>query len=343
MTVVGPIPGLHVRGGGVAFPRDVNASAPELTNDDVHAMVLGPDWREQLQVRGRDNDHAERVWGVRRRQWCRGLDGTVWVQTTELAEMAARRALEDAGLDKVDLLIVATSTPDRMTATSAARVAKSLGLTCGAFDIHGAGAGAISALITAAQFLLGGLSTVLVVAADAVSPIVAPDDLNGRLLFAGGAAAVVVERRGNTRGLLGGLMNSAAVDGRPFTVPGPLPPKPDGDYVFQQPDAEYRYALYHGWKLLMESMRRKFIAPVDLFLPYPITLPQIAAAAEALDVPLEHTWHTLGEHGCVGCAGPLVSLVERRARFGLDGTVALAAVAGGLTGAALLWSFSEDK
>lgn len=334
MTILPPIPGVRLLGGGVAFPSDVDPRASDLTNDDVHATVVG------LAPLGRDPEFPERVWGVRRRQWCRGRDGTLQVETTDLAVLAGRRALQDAGLASVDLLLVATSTPDRITATSAARVAEQLDLTCGAFDIHGAGAGGVLALMTAAQFLAGGLRSVLVVAADAGSPLVAADDLTGRLLFADGSGAVVLGRSASAPGVLGGVLATRQARGQAFTVPGALPPSEGGSYVFRHADAQYKTHLDAAWTDLLTRFRESLSAPVDLFLPYPVTLAQIRAAAVALDVPLQRTWHTLGEHGCIGCAGPVVSLVERRARFGLSGTVALAAVAGGLTGAALSLDFA---
>jgi 3-oxoacyl-[acyl-carrier-protein] synthase III len=97
-----------------------------------------------------------------------------------------------------------------------------------------------------------------------------------------------------------------------------------------------------AWSDVCHELRAAFPAEVeatDHFLPYAVTAPQVQKAAEALGVSRERTYETLARHGCVGCAGPLISLdhLQREGRAAAGQTLTLAAVAGGISRAALIW------
>ena len=116
-------------------------------------------------------------------------------RTTDLALAAARRALSDAGLRPadIDLVLVATMTPDELTPNTAPLVADALGLGVGAFDVGAACTGWLSALsLGAAQIETGRAERVLVIGAEILSRIVNPDDKRTAALFGDGAGAVVL-------------------------------------------------------------------------------------------------------------------------------------------------------
>ncbi|HKX70302.1 MAG TPA: glycosyltransferase family 9 protein [Acidimicrobiales bacterium] len=122
--------------------------------------------------------------------------------TGPLAIAAARMALDRAAVTptEVDLVIVATSTPERPLPATAALVAAELGATAGAFDLNAACAGFVYGLASGAALVAQGVArTVLLVGADTMSSIIDPDDRSTAVLFGDGAAACVLVGAGADR------------------------------------------------------------------------------------------------------------------------------------------------
>ena len=187
----------------------------------------------------------------------------------------------------------------------------------------------------------------LVVAAETPSLYLNREDLSTAVLFGDGAAALLLRSSpGSTSGLLGAVMERRDAPGRPFTVPGSLPPRVDelsaGRYRFQKPDASYREAIAESWDALCRELRSAFpeeVRRLDHFVPYAVTAPQVRSAAASLGVSREQTFDMLARYGCLGCAGTLASLdaLRRQHRTRPGQIIALAAVAGGVSMAAMLW------
>jgi 3-oxoacyl-[acyl-carrier-protein] synthase III len=348
---LGPQRGIALAGTGSAFPSDLGTGAV-LTNADVYRILLGEKADGLLAARGWRADHPRDTWGVERREWIRAKpsDASNTADVGALATCAARRALDDAGssADGVDLLIAATSTPARITSVLAAAIGHELGVTAPCLDVRAGGAGGLDAWLTAARFVSDACRTVLVIAAETASLYVRPDDLASALLYGDGAAGLVLKYApGDTcAGLVGAVLGRTDAAGRPFTVPGSLPPTSEelgeGRYRFQRPDAAYQGAMAAAWAGLCEELRRSFPAAVDAadhFLPYAVTASQVGAAAAALGVGPERTFETLARHGCLGCPGPLVALdvLRRDGRAHVGHVVVLAAVAGGVSMTGMLW------
>ena len=333
--------GLVLRGSGVAFPE-----TPELENADVYASLLGEGYRELLTERGWSEEHPREAWGVERRRWsaARATDAS-----QELAVRAARCALEDAGLESssIDLLVLATSTPGRITSSLAAAVGERLGLRAACLDLRAGGTGGLQAWALASTLLAAGPRRALVIAAETPSQYLDPEDLASALLYGDGAAALVIERgEGHSSAMVGALLGTEPAGGRPFTVPGDLPPRAQdveaGAFRFQGPDAEYRRELSDGWRRTCEGLREAFPRELEStrhFLPYAVTRAQVERAAAAVGIDAAHSKASLAAHGCTGCAGPLIALHELRALGALASGdfVASVAVAGGLCCCSILW------
>src|SRR5688500_14361668 len=115
--------------------------------------------------------------------------------TATLATAAGGAAIKDAGLspDDIDVLVLATCTPDQQLPHTSARVQDALGLACGALDLGAACAGFVYALGMAASLVDAGRANhVLVVGAETLSRVTDPDDRGTAILFGDGAGACVV-------------------------------------------------------------------------------------------------------------------------------------------------------
>lgn len=139
------------------------------------------------------DDFVSNVLGIRERRWSAPGESTV-----DLAEPAARRAMDAAGLkpEDIDLLIVCTDTPEHISPATASVLHGRLGLgPCGAFDINAACAGFVTGLDVASRFVRDGAPyhRVLVVSVYAMTKFVDPTDRTTSTIFADGAGAVIVE------------------------------------------------------------------------------------------------------------------------------------------------------
>ncbi|HEX5946573.1 MAG TPA: beta-ketoacyl-ACP synthase III [Acidimicrobiales bacterium] len=138
--------------------------------------------------------------GIRERRWA-GPGET----TGSLGLAAARDALADAEVAAadVDVVVVATSTPDNPMPSTGSQIAHALGITAGAFDVNAACAGFVYALTTASGLVSSGVArTALVVGSDTMSTIVDPQDRATAVLFGDGAGALVLTS-GRTPGAAG--------------------------------------------------------------------------------------------------------------------------------------------
>ena len=169
------------------------------TLDSVRVLATGgfvPDnvvKNEDLGKLGYDADWIVQRTGIRERR-----HAPADVATSDLAVAAAKNCIEqiDANPDEIDLLIVATMTPDVPIPSTACIVQEQLGITAPAFDINAACAGFVYALATGMQFVHSGASQLaLVIGADKNSHIVDPANKKTFPLFGDGAGAVLLGNR----------------------------------------------------------------------------------------------------------------------------------------------------
>lgn len=164
--------GVRVAGWGAALPER------RVTNHDLARYLdTSDEWI------------ADRS-GIRERRWAGPGETTLPLSLT-----AARQALADAAVDPaaLDVVVVATTTPEAPMPSTASQLAAALGTTAGAFDMNAACAGFVYALTAASGMMAAGVArTALVVGADTMTSIVDPDDRATAVLFGDGAGAVVL-------------------------------------------------------------------------------------------------------------------------------------------------------
>jgi 3-oxoacyl-[acyl-carrier-protein] synthase-3 len=269
--------------------------------------------------------------------------------TSDLASIAAERALSDAGLTAgdMDAVIVATSTPDLTFPSVATMVQTRIGMTRGfAFDIQAVCAGFVYALATANSLVLSGQARrVLVIGAETFSRILDFTDRATCVLFGDGAGAVVleaIEGAGTTadRGILSVDLNSDGahrellyVDGGPSTTGTAGHLKMQGNAVFRHAVEKLAETAHHALGKVGLSGR-----DVDWIVPHQANLRIIQATAQRMQVPMERVVLTVQDHGNTSAASIPLALSVGKARGQLKPghLVVTEAIGGGLAWGAVV-------
>ncbi len=270
--------------------------------------------------------------------------------TSTLGEGAARAALAEAGLEAndIDLVIVATSTPDWTFPSTATQIQAALGLTHGAaFDLQAVCSGFVFAVTTADKFLRSGShKRALVIGAETFSRIIDWNDRTTCVLFGDGAGAIVLEARPSTgsldeRGVLTTHLRSDGrhraklhVDGGPSATQTVGHLRMEGKEVF-------RFAVGQVTDVVTDAFAATGLTAQDLnwFVPHQANRRIIDMSAHKLGIAPEKVVATVQLHGNTSAASvPLALSVARKDGRIKDGDlVMLEAVGGGFTwGSALI-------
>jgi 3-oxoacyl-[acyl-carrier-protein] synthase-3 len=228
--------------------------------------------------------------------------------TASLAIGAGAAAIKDASITpgEVELLVVATCTPDQPLPATSASVQDGLGLHCGAIDVDAACAGFVYALVSAASMIEAGrIRTALVVGAETLSRIVDPDDRGTVVLFGDGAGACVL-----TAGTAGGLLAfDLGCDGslaRILEVPA------GGRYIRMEGGEVFRRAVrvvVQSADAALEQAGRS-AADVDVFVPHQANARIVSAACDRLGIAAERTVLNLDRYGNTSAASIPIALAE---------------------------------
>ncbi|WP_428419964.1 beta-ketoacyl-ACP synthase III [Methylibium sp.] len=267
------------------------------------------------------------------------------VASSDLAAQAARHALEAAGRQagEIDLIIVATSTPDMIFPSTACMVQHKLGVAgCPAFDLQAVCSGFVYALAVADSMIrTGAASKALVIGAEVFSRILDFKDRTTCVLFGDGAGAVVLE----ASDIPGILASELRADGShvgilcvPGTVVGgkvlgdPLL-KMDGQAVFK---LAVRVLDEAARAVLAKAGRQE--SDVDWLIPHQANIRIMQGTAKKLKLPLEKLVVTVDEHGNTSAASVPLALdhAVRSGQVKPGDTVMLEGVGGGFTWGAVL-------
>jgi len=270
-------------------------------------------------------------------------------KTSDLSVKAARAALEDAGREAkdIDLIIVATATPDLTFPATAARVQAELGVHHGAaFDLQAVCSGFVFALATADNFLVRGQAkTALIIGAETFSRIVDWEDRGTCVLFGDGAGAVVVEAQTEAEARERGVISTfLRTDGRMhdllYVDGGPSQTQSVGK-LRMVGNAVFRHAVEHISGAMLEACARAGVSieAVDWFVPHQANQRILDGVARRLAIPVEKVVSTVAHHGNTSAASVPLALetAVRDGRIKQGDLVLMEALGGGLTwGAALV-------
>jgi 3-oxoacyl-[acyl-carrier-protein] synthase-3 len=267
------------------------------------------------------------------------------VGTADLAEQAARAALESAGAAprSVDLLIVATSTPDQVFPSTACMVQARLGAAGGAaFDVQAACSGFVYALALADALIRSGAHRrALVIGAETFSRILDWNDRATCVLFGDGAGAVVLEAD-STPGILAARMHADGTRGAILSVAGRLGQGSAVGDPFLRMDGKAVFKLAVD---VLDSSAREVLAlaglqaaQVDWLIPHQANIRILAASAKRLGLPMERVVVTVDQHGNTSAASvPLaLDLARSDGRVRPGQYVLLQGVGGGFTWGSVL-------
>ncbi len=267
--------------------------------------------------------------------------------TSTLATQAARRALEDAGVDaaEIGLIVLATATPDHTFPATATQVQNALGCNgCVAFDVQAVCSGFLYALGTAESLLRTGMAKkALVIGAETFSRILDWEDRTTCVLFGDGAGAVVLEARDVAEdgpGILSTKLHADGahcdllyVDGGPSTTGEVGKLRMKGREVF-------RHAVVNLADVLREVLfdAGAQAADIDWVVPHQANARILDATARKLDLPAEKVVVTVDQHANTSAASvPLAFDVARRdGRIKEGDLVMFEAMGGGFTWGASL-------
>ncbi len=269
--------------------------------------------------------------------------------TSDLGAAAAKQALVRAGIDpvEIDLIVCATSTPDRTFPATAVRIQTMLGVTKGAaFDVQAVCSGFVYALAIADNFLKAGQSKrALVIGAETFSRILDWSDRSTCVLFGDGAGAVVLEaqpQRGTRedRGIIATLIRSDGryedllyVDGGPGSTKTVGHLRMNGREVF-------RHAIQKISGVIEETLVETGYAPeeIDLFIPHQANKRILDGIAKKLGVAPEKIVMTLDKHGNTSAASIPLALNEafEAHRVKEGSLILMEAMGGGFTWGAVL-------
>ena len=320
-----------------AVPHGIGSYLPEkiITNDDLaERLETSDDWI------------VERT-GISQRHVA--AEGEL---TSDLARHAAERALADAGMSAgdLDLIILATTTPDQTFPSTATRVQNQLGMEHGfAFDIQAVCSGFLFAITTATQYIETGMvRTVLVIGAETYSRILDWDDRTTAVLFGDGAGALVLhgeESPGTAqdRGILGTALRSDGTHNEMLYVDGGPSSTQTVGHVRMRGREVFRHAVKNLSEIGEDALKAGGLTSDEVrwIVPHQANARIISATARKLDVPEEKVIVTVDKHANTSAASVPLALdtAVQDGRVKRGDLLLLEAMGGGFTwgAAAMRW------
>jgi 3-oxoacyl-[acyl-carrier-protein] synthase-3 len=276
-----PVRGARITGWGAALPEKV------ITNADIAEMVdTSDDW-----IRDRTGIESRHVGGT----------------TSGLAIEAAQKAMTMAGVnpDEIDLVILATTSPDDQVPGTSPTVQHELGLTCGAMDLNAACSGFVYGLITAHGIIGTGAEKILVIGSETLSRITDWTDRGTCILFADGAGAVVVEATDGPGQLLGWDLGSQGDLRHVLYAEIGETMKMEGKEVFRQ--AVRAMATSAEASIARAGIDRD---DIKLIVPHQANIRIIESAMKKLKLPIERTALVLHRTGNTSAASIPLALAD---------------------------------
>ncbi|MEO8208103.1 MAG: beta-ketoacyl-ACP synthase III [Chloroflexota bacterium] len=272
--------------------------------------------------------------------------------------MAGLRAIRTAGIDpdQIDLILLATLTPDYWMPSTAALVKEAIGNTrAAAMDVSAACSGFVYAFATAQAYVTAGLARhVLVIGAELLTRFLDYTDRGTCILFGDGAGAVVVSGSDEPGGSLGLELTTEPQGAYMIWLPaGGAKSPPSGEtiargehYIRMEGRETYRFATRTLASTALESIRHAGLEPKDisLFIPHQANIRIIEAVAKGLDLPMDRMFVNLDKYGNTSAASVPIALAEavNEGRVQVGDNICIVAFGAGFTSGAATIRWTED-
>lgn len=327
-----------------------------------YARITG--WGKYVPARVVTNDDLAKIvdtsdeWitsrtGIRERR-LRGENDT----TSSMGAAAGREALASAGLRPadLDLIIVATSSPDYLLPSVASQIQHLLGAACGAFTMGAGCAGWVYGLTTASQFIAAGTyNRILVIGVEIISFALDWTDRTTCVLFGDAAAATVVEASEEPGGILAMELGSDGSGAHALYVPDGGSASPISQRTIDErrqylrmdgPDV-FKFAVRTLSSSLKRTVYQAGLTPdeIDLYVPHQANKRIIETAARQLRVPLDRFYINIDRYGNTSAASVPLAMVEaiEEGRLKDGDLVAMCAFGAGLTWATVVMQMGTGE
>lgn len=244
--------------------------------------------------------------------------------TSDLASRAAKKALEDAGVaaEEIDLIIVATATPDMFFPSTACLVQANIkAINAAAFDLVAGCSGFVYGLVTGSQFIKAGLyKKVLVIGAETLSKILDWTDRNTCVLFGDGAGAAVLAETETGYGILGTQLGADGSGGDLLKLPAGGSRNPVTEetvsqrmhFVHMNGNEVFKFAVKVMGEAAMKALENAGLSAsdVDCLIPHQANIRIIQSAAKRLKLPMDKVMVNVDKYGNTSAASIPIALEE---------------------------------
>jgi 3-oxoacyl-[acyl-carrier-protein] synthase-3 len=325
----------HVIGWGSYAPAQV------LTNADLERMVDTSD--EWIVSRT----------GIRERRVAAAHE-----TTASMSAVASLRAIRTAGIDPndIDVILLATLTPDYWMPSTAALVKEAIGNTkAAAMDVAAACSGFVYAYATAQAYITSGMArNVLVIGAETLTRFLDYSDRNTCILFGDGAGAVVLGASDQPGGGLGIELTTEPEGAYMIWLPAGGAKRPPSletiargeHYVRMEGKETYRFATRTLASTALAAVERAGLSPsdIDLFIPHQANIRIIEAVAKGLNLPMERMFVNLDKYGNTSAASVPIALAEavNEGRVKVGDRIVIVAFGAGFTSGAVAIEWTAD-
>jgi 3-oxoacyl-[acyl-carrier-protein] synthase-3 len=229
------------------------------------------------------------------------------MDTSDMAFLAAEKALENAGIssEELDLILVATVTPDQPFPSVACMIQEKLGAkNAAAMDISAACAGFMYGVITGGQFIqTNAYKNVLVVGVEKLSKIVNWEDRNTAVLFGDGAGAVVLGPVSEGKGILSFELGADGTGGKHLY---------QDEHIIMKGREVFKFAVRQMGESSVNVLEKAGLSKedVDFLIPHQANIRIMEASRERLELPVEKMSKTVNKYGNTSAASIPISIVE---------------------------------
>jgi len=256
------------------------------------------------------------------------------VETSDMAFEAAQKAIQDAGItaEEIDLILVATVTPDTPFPSVACRIQERLGAKkAAAMDVSAACAGFMYGIVTGKQFVETEVyKYVLVVGVEKLSKITDWSDRNTAVLFGDGAGATIIGPVSEDRGILSFELGADGTGSKHLY---------QDEYIIMNGREVFKFAVRQMGESCINVLEKAGLSKddVDFLIPHQANIRIMEASRQRLELPVEKMSKTINKYGNTSAASIPISLVEdlEEGRIKDDDIIVMVGFGGGLTWGAI--------